>query len=106
LIKSLDDKEPVVGIVAAEALVASGQEEKGAAALISGLDRTQSSSEFLFLTNAITSLGLTNKIPAGWAARVIADPQAAPFKKQFARELRNPGASKKAKGGKPKKTAE
>jgi hypothetical protein len=106
LIKSLDDKEPVVGILAAEALVASGQVEKGASALISGLDRTQSSAEFLFLTNAITSLGLTNKIPAGWAARAIDDPQAAPFKKQFARELRNPGAAKKAKGGKPKKTAE
>jgi hypothetical protein len=36
----------------------------------------------------------------------LADPQAATFMKQFARELRNPIAARKAKGGKPNKTAE
>ncbi len=106
LIRSLDDKEPVVATVAAAALVASGEGAKGTSALMSGLDRAESSAEFLFITNAITSLGLKNKIPAGWAARVIDDPQAQPFKKQFARELRNPGAAKMAKGSKPNKTAE
>ena len=106
LTRTLDDKDATVATVAAEALVASGRVEKGTAALMAGLNRTDSGPEFLLLTNAITSLDLNDKIPAGWAARVIADPQAPPFKKQFARELRNPGAGKKAKGGKPAKASE
>jgi len=103
LIKCLDDKDAVVGTVAAEALVASGQTEKGTAALMAGLDRNLSATEFQFLTNAISILGLKDKIPADWAARVGADPQAPAFKKQFASNPGNPEAVKKPKGGKRNK---
>ncbi len=106
LVKTLDDKDQVVATVAAEALVACGQMEKGSAFLIAALDRSLTAPEFGFLANAITNLGLKSRIPAGWAAGVLADPEATHFKKQYARELRNPGAEKKPKGGKPNKSGE
>lgn len=103
LVKVLDDQEPVVAIVAAGALLAAGQEEKGAAFLISALDRSLTAAEFGFLANAISNSGLKHRIPPAWAAGVLADPGTPPFKAQYARELRHPGAARKpgAAGAKP-----
>ena len=105
LVKVLEDKEPVVATVAAEALLAAGQTEKGTASLISGLGKGYSGPEQLFLSSAIMRLGLEDKLPADVKARLVRDPQSQQGKKQIAREPGKPGGTKRPKGGAKEKAA-
>ena len=84
----LDDSQSANRVLAAETLLAAGQPEVAARALLAELDRNIGDYPTVFLLNAITRLGIAKQVPDEWVRKTLGKGPANEYVRRFAEEIR------------------
>jgi N-sulfoglucosamine sulfohydrolase len=83
----LDDPNSAVRVSAAQALHAMGQTEKGKAALLAELERTQHDEAKLYAVGALTQIHALSAIPNTWVERTLKNKKKSEYLTRMAEQL-------------------